>query len=250
MREIHPGASNAVDVLGVYAADERSPHDDGLPWLVLGMVATADGATTLDGGSGALGGEADRTVFAAIRAVPDVILVAAATVRAEGYGPPRPAETVRSAREARGQAPAPRLAVITASLDLDPSARLFAEAEPENRPFVITAAGGEPERLASLAAVAEEVIVVGTGRVELRAALAQLAARGSRIVLCEGGPSLNGQLIAADLVDELCLTVPPMLASGESARVAHGPAPPAPTGLRLARVLEHQGALCLRYVRA
>jgi riboflavin biosynthesis pyrimidine reductase len=72
----------------------------------------------------------------------------------------------------------------------------------------------------------------------------------SGVVLSEGGPSLNGQLLAAGLVDELCLSLAPLLAGGESARIAHGAAPPTPARMRLARVLEEDGMLFLRYVSA
>jgi len=189
-------------------------------------------------------------VFAAIRAVADVILVGAGTVRAEGYGPPRPSAAARAAREAQGRSPAPRLAVVTASLDLDPRASLFAEAEPANRPFLVTAMGASPERLAAIASVSEEVIVAGDAHVDTAIALRELRHRGAQVVLCEGGPSLNGQLVAAGLVDEVCLTVAPVLASGDSARMARGPTPLFPLGMRLDRALEAGGTLWLRYVRA
>ncbi|MEO7555856.1 MAG: dihydrofolate reductase family protein [Acidimicrobiales bacterium] len=238
------------DVAALYAADPRPPHPDGRPWVLLNMVASVDGATSVDGVSGSLGGDADRAVFAAIRAVADVILVGAGTVRAEGYGAPRPSAAARAAREARGRPPAPRLAIVTSSVDLDPRAPLFADAEPANHPFVVTALGALPERLAAIAAVTDEVIVAGDGRVDSAMALQELGHRGAQVVLCEGGPSLNGQLIAAGVVDEVCLTVAPVLASGDSARIARGPAPVSPLGLRLDRALEADGTLWIRYVRA
>ena len=250
MRQIHPTVVDAVDVGQCYWSDERPPHGDSRPWLLLDFVATADGATAVGGVSGSLGGDADKAVFRALRAVPDVILVGARTVRAERYGPPRLPDEVQAARRARGQAPLPRLAVITASLDLDPAARLFAGADPDNRPLVITGAGGEPARRAALAAVSEAVVDAGDERVDPTAAMVELGRRGARVVLCEGGPTLAGQLVAAGLVDELCLTIAPLLAAGDAARVAHGPPVAELEHLRLARVLEEDGVLCLRYVRA
>jgi riboflavin-specific deaminase-like protein len=249
MRQIHPTVEESVDVHQCYWSDARPPHDDGRPWLLLDFVATADGATAVGGVSGSLGGDADKAVFRALRAVPDIILVGAKTVRAEHYGPPKLPDAVQDARRARGQAPNPRLAVVTASLDLDPSARLFAEAAPDNRPLVITGTGGDPARLAALAAVTEEVVVAGEGRVDTTAAIAALGRRGARVVLCEGGPMLSGQLVADGLVDELCLTIAPVLAAGDAARVAYGPPADALTSLRLARVLEEDDVLCLRYAR-
>ena len=86
---------------------------------------------------------------------------------------------------------------------------------------------------------------MGTGAVDLRRALEHL----SGVVVCEGGPTVNGQLISAGLVDELCLSIAPLLVSGASPRMAHGVAPAVPVPLRLARVLEADGMLLLRYVR-
>jgi riboflavin biosynthesis pyrimidine reductase len=232
MQQLWPFPLASVDPADVYAADDRPVHPDGRPWVLVNMISSADGATAIEGRSGALGSASDKEVFAAIRAVADVILVAAGTVRAEEYGPPK------------GRA---RLAVVSRAVDLDPAARLFADAEPDRRPWLVTtSAASVPE---ALRPVLDDVIIAGDAVVDAGRAIAELAARGARCVLCEGGPSLNGQLVAAGMVDELCLTLAPMLASGDSARVAHGP-PAAPLeALRLARVLEQDGYLFLRYAR-
>jgi riboflavin biosynthesis pyrimidine reductase len=164
-------------------------------------------------------------VFAAIRSLADVILVGAGTVRAENYGPPR--------------VPA-RLAIVSASLDLAPTAKVFSGGY---RPIVLTASDADPTRRQALEAVAD-VIIAGDTRVDIRAALAHL----SGVVVCEGGPSLNGQLINEGLVDEMCLTVAPLLVSGDSARIAHGPAPAQPRRLQLRHILEADNCLFLRYI--
>jgi riboflavin biosynthesis pyrimidine reductase len=219
----------------VVGADPR-PRPGGRPWVVVNMIATADGATAVGGVSGPIGAPPDRAMFAALRGVADVVLVAAGTARAEGYGPPRARPDGR---------PGPRLAVVTRSGDLDPAARLF-EA---GRPLVLTCEACPPERRQALAGVAE-VVLAGGAAVDPAAALAALADRGADIVLCEGGPSLNGQLVAADLVDEWCLTTAPLLASGTSARATAGPEPPGgPRRFRLARLHEAGGLLLARYVR-
>jgi riboflavin-specific deaminase-like protein len=249
MRQIVPSVVDDVDVTAAYTADPRPAHDDGRPWLLLNMVASADGATAVDGVSGTLGGDVDRAAFFAIRSVADVILAGAGTVRAEGYGPPRPSPAVRAARVERGQAPAPRLAVMSASLQIEPTARFLAEAEADNEPWIITAADADPDRMEALRAAGAEVIAAGEGSVDVAAAVAELGRRGMEVVLCEGGPMLNGQLIAADLVDEVCLTLAPDLAVGDSARVAHGPTITHPVGLRLDRAIEADSTLLLRYVR-
>src|SRR5512145_2261036 len=138
MKELWPSPDDDVDPVAAYAADDRRGAPD-RPWLVVDMVASADGsAVDPNGRSGDLGGPGDKAVFSALRAVADVIVAGARTVIAEDYGPGRPTPAVRRARRARGQAEAPRIAVVTASLGIDPHHRLFLEARPEARPIVVT----------------------------------------------------------------------------------------------------------------
>lgn len=232
------------DVAALVAAERRPPHAH-RPWVVVNMVASLDGAIAVDGRSGALGGPADKAMFAALRAIADVILVGAGTVRAERYGPPRPSDEARAARVARGQDEAPRLAVVTRSLDLDPRARLFAEAE--TPPYVVTTTSAPPDRVASLDTVAT-VVAAGDGEVDLSAALARLAADGAQVVLCEGGPSLNADLLAAGCIDEWALTVSPLVVGGSAGRATAGAAPPDLTRFALARLLEADGLLLGRWI--
>lgn len=243
MRRLLPPDPAEIDLDDPYPGVDRTPPAR-RPWVLVNMVTTADGATTVDGVSGSLGGPADRAVFAALRRAADVVLAGAETVRAEGYGP---------ARRRLDGSPGPRIAVVTASGRLDPASRLFAAADdaddPASRPLVLTCETCPPERRDVLSAVAE-VVVVGADRVDLAAALAVLHERGARVVCGEGGPRLNGQLVELDLVDEWCITVDPSLAGGASARAAVGlPPPGGPRGLALDTLLEHDGVLFARYVR-
>ncbi len=234
--EITPAAAHA-------AAHRPTPADR--PWVLVNMVASIDGATVVDGVSGGLGGPPDREVFSAIRAVADIILVAAGTARAEAYGPPKTPADRRAERVARGQAPFPRIALVTRSLDLDPRNALFTEA-PEP-PLVFTVGAAPADRRAALAGVAE-VIDMGDHDVDLTAVLAHLYRIGARTVLAEGGPSLNGQLVAHGVVDELDVSVSPLLVGGDSPRLAHGDhAQPEP--MELAHLWEADGLLFARYVR-
>ncbi len=186
--------------------DVSRPMPAARPWVLVNMVASTDGATAVDGVSGSLGGEPDRVVFGAIRAVADVILVASGTVRAEGYHAPRTPDALLVAGPGRrGQAPHPRLAIVSGSLEMDRSSSVFVDARPEARPIVVTSARADPDRRAALARVAD-VVEAGDAHVDLAGAVAALGARGAAVVLTEGGPSLLGQLAAADLIDELCLT--------------------------------------------
>ena len=246
MRQLLPEPRDEVDPDEVYAADAR-PAPPGRPWVLTNMIASVDGAASVEGTSGALGGPADRATFHALRGVPDVILAGAGTVRAEGYGPPRTDAGQQARRVARGQEPYPRIAVLSGRLDLDLASALFTDTP--TRPIILTSRRPSPEQLAAASDVAE-LIVTGDEHVDLPEAIAALGRGGANVVLCEGGPVLDGQLLAAGLIDEVCLTVAPLLGGGEAHRIMHGPVLDQPEGLRLDRVLEHDGMLLLRYVRA
>jgi riboflavin biosynthesis pyrimidine reductase len=215
----------------------------GQHWLRVNFVSSVDGAATVDGVSGGLGGEADHRVFDLLRTLCDVVLVAAGTVRKEGYGAMRLGDADVAARVARGLAAQPVFAIATGSLDLDPTSPVFTEAPV--RPVVFTSSAATAN--SALEQVAD-VIVAGETSVEAKPMLAALAERGLTRIHCEGGPSFFGSLLAADVVDELCLTVSPLLAGGDSGRIVHGDLP-SPRALSLAGVLQSENALLLRYLR-
>lgn len=228
-----------VDVDEVYA-DLVVPAGIARPHVYLGMVASADGAAAVGGSSGALGGAADGAAFRRLRETCDVILAGAETVRVEDYRPPplRPGSAER--RLARGLAERPRIAVVTGSGRLDPHARLFSD--PDQPPLVLTTDTAEVGHLEDRA----EVVRCGVASVDLAGALRQLWDRGVRRVLCEGGPRLNGELLTADLVDELFLTVAPTLVGTDAPRVVAGRIGPA-RDLELVALHHHAGELLLRY---
>ncbi|MCZ7530449.1 MAG: pyrimidine reductase family protein [Acidimicrobiia bacterium] len=226
-------------------AGGRAPHED-RPWVMLNMVTSVDGAVSVEGRSGGLAGDADREVFHALRTFPDVILVGSGTVRAEGYGPPRASPADSAMREAHDAWPVARIAIVTGSASLDYGSALFSE--PTSRPLLVTTANAPADRIAQAAEVAD-VAVAGEDSVDVSRALSALGELGARVVLCEGGPNLNGQLLAADVVDELCLTVSPLLVAGSGKRIVTGDALETPFGLELVHVLEDDGSLFLRYRR-
>ena len=195
-----------------------------------GMVLSADGAAAHGGTSRSLSTAADRAVFRALRAVCDVVLVGAGTARAEAYGPVPLAAALRGWREQRGLPAVPALAVVSRSLDLPPELARAA--------VVVTCAAAPHEGL-------PDVVVAGRDEVDLADALDQLADRGLGHVLCEGGPALLGDLVAAGLLDELCATVTPLLA-GTGPGVL-GRALPDPLPLRLLSMIESDGSLLLRW---
>lgn len=228
---------------------------DGRPWLALGMVASMDGAAAVDGRTADLGGAADLAAFRALRDAADAVLVGAATVRAERYGPGVPDAARRARRVAKGLTPAPRVVVVSASAELDDDLPLLAPPAPDLPLPVLVAPRRVPD------AVEERLAHLG-GRVEVRRAgeartsghelLAVLADLGLRGVLCEGGPRLAGMLLAEDLVDEVFLTLAPVVALGDAPRIAQGSSLPVGTGPRpmaLVEAWEDGGELLLRYRR-
>ncbi|WP_240037472.1 pyrimidine reductase family protein [Glycomyces paridis] len=234
----------------VYAA-YAPPEPD---WLRVNFVASADGAAALEGLSGPLSGEEDKRVFKVLRARCDVLLAGSGTVRAEGYGPLVLSPDRMAWRRERGLPEVPVMAIVSRSGNLDPAAGIFTEAP--RRPVLVCPADLPEERLAPLRRVAD-VVAVGEGDVDLAAAVAALRGRGLRQILCEGGPHVFGDLVAADLVDELDLTLSPLLVGAGPIRIAadhtangghRESGPPRPLVLR--HVLEAGGNLILRYVRS
>jgi riboflavin biosynthesis pyrimidine reductase len=243
MRELLPERSDEVDPFARYASDERTPLTD-RPWVLANMISTLDGATHKDGLSGGLGSPADRVAFRAIRAVADVILVAAGTARSEQYHPITTTPEIAAARAARGQTERPRLAILTRHLDLDLDGELFLSPEP---PILLITQHAPPSRVRH-AEQRTTVLPFDGDRVDVGDAVRALGAIGARVVLSEGGPTLIGQLALADVLDELCLSVSPLLVGGDAARVTDL-TDSMDRDFTLARVLEADSMLLLRYLR-
>jgi riboflavin biosynthesis pyrimidine reductase len=258
-----PNVGDLVAALGEIYAYPQEPawHPIASQWIRANMIASADGAVMVNGRSGGLSGPADRLVFTVLRSLADVIVVGAETARAERYRQARPDKLWQQLR--LGRPPTPPIAVITRRLDLDLSGRLFGEQEKgaaagTARTIVITTELAPGERLRAAARVSD-VIVAGATEVSMAAAIDALAAQGHRKMLVEGGPIVLGQLTADSLLDELCLTISPLLEGGCSpARLTGSPNAATAgteqsavklTGLRLASVIEDDGFLLNRYVR-
>ncbi|MFN2557027.1 MAG: dihydrofolate reductase family protein [Nitriliruptorales bacterium] len=224
--------------LAFSAAPSRRPH------VYLDMIASVDGAATLAGRTAGLGGPADKLVFHRLRETCDAILVGASTVRIEDYGPPRPSEEAQARRRARGLASVPRLVVMTATAALSPASRVFSD--PQRRPLVITVEDAPSHRVEELQPVAD-IVQAGVSQVDLGAAMARLRAEGMAYVLCEGGPTLNGQLLAARVVDELFLTLAPQVVGTSPRRIVEGELGLASLPVELMEAHEHSGELLLRY---
>lgn len=215
-------------------------------WVVGHMVGGLDGTAAVGGRVGALSTAPDQVLFRRMRQIADVVLVGAETVRREGYGAIRLGDDEREERVRRGQAPIPPLAVVSRSLTLDWSSAAFAAVEA--RSYVITCAAADP-RLREEAARHAEVIVAGDERVEPARAMAALAQRGHGVVLCEGGPHWLGDLVVADRLDELCLTLSPRM-GGDDLPICVTPPGSALVGFGLRGVMHEDDTLFLRYERA
>ncbi|WP_067457910.1 pyrimidine reductase family protein [Actinomadura macra] len=211
-------------------------------YLRANMIASLDGAAQRDGRSGGLGNASDRSLFLLLRALADVVIVGAGTVRAEGYGPVRPGEGWDGLRG--GRPPAPPLAIVSRTLDLDFDAPVFTEAAA--RTIVLTPAVADPARL-RMARERAEVIVAGDVSLDFSAAVGELEARGFARMLCEGGPAILAGLVEAGLLDELCLTLSPQILGGRPTRILNGPPLPVPPDMALVHALQDDDFLFLRY---
>jgi riboflavin biosynthesis pyrimidine reductase len=234
-----------VEDLGLWDRPAAAP---GRPRVLLNMVSTVDGRATVSGRSGAISDRADRELFHGLRGAVDAILVGAGTVRMERYGRMIRDESHRRLRRERGLGEEPLACIVSGRLALEADIPLLAE--PEARVVIVTSSAAS---LPATGAQVEYVRARRDGRLDLPAALAELRARlGVQVLLCEGGPHLALQLITAGLLDELFLSVSPMLAGGEAAsgealRILAGPELEPPLGLELLGALECDSHLFLRY---
>jgi riboflavin biosynthesis pyrimidine reductase len=233
--------ADAVQALAdLYAYPDPVPSAG---WVRANMLATLDGSVTGgDGRSGSIGSRGDRAVFTVLRGLADVVLVGAGTVRAEGYHRPAAEEEFAERRAVAGQPPAPRLAIVTTTGHL--GAGESALGGPDGA-YLITCAGADLDKLRALAGV-DRVLVAGENRVDPRLAVTHLAARGMHRILLEGGPHLLGDVIAADCLDEICLTLSPLLVAGGGLRVALGPG--SATRMRPAHLVEYDATLLGRWL--
>ncbi|WP_448316151.1 pyrimidine reductase family protein [Streptomyces sp. CO7] len=250
-----PGREWTLDELAdayaypTHATDPQCGPGAREPWLRANMVSSLDGAAQHDGRSHPISSATDMRIFGTLRALADVIVVGAQTVRQEGYRPARARKEFAARRAAAGQGPAPVIAVVSASLELDLSLPLFTS--PLVPTLILTGAAADPGRVAAAEKAGARVVVAGDGMgVDPARAVHALAGLGHTRLLTEGGPRLLGQLIAAGVLDELCLTVSPTLTAGDAQRIAGGPSVAVPHRFVLGSLLEEDGFLFSRYHRS
>lgn len=222
MRRVLPDPVDPITAREAYDVARPRPADR--PWVGLCMVAGIDGSTVVDDNSRALSSPADTQVLLGLRSLADVLLVGASTVRIEGYGPP--------------SKPGQRVGVVSRSgAGIDLTRPLFAS----GAGFLVLPAHAPTFDV--------DTVRAGTGDVDLVAALAGIGElTGAAFVQCEGGAQLNAAMATADVLDEINLTVSPVVSGGDGPRLTLG-APPLLHRFDLAHVLEDDGFLFTRYVR-
>lgn len=228
---------------GVGAGDGEGAGAPGRPRVVAAMIASADGRAAVAGRSVALGHPADRALLRELRTAVDAILVGTATLAAERYANLLDADQ-RAARAAAGRPEHPLVATISRRLTLPvDTVPLFDEPGVELVAF--TSAGEEvaaPEVGARL-----EIERLGPDGLTLPAVLDRLGARGVRSVLCEGGPNLLRRLVADGLLDDLMLTVSPLLVAGPAPSILEGDELDGPPRLALREVHRSGDHVFLHY---
>ena len=243
MHQLEHGAA-VPDALAPYLEVDRSrPRHE--CWVTGHMVAGLDGTAAVGGRVGALSTAPDQTLFRRMRQIADIVLVGAETVRREGYGSVRLDEAAQEQRRRLGRSATPPIALVSRSLAFDWTAKVFTDAPEDARTHVITCKTADPQRLAEAHEHAE-VIVAGDDRVEPAAAMQALADLGRRVVLCEGGPTWLGELVAADRLDELCLSVAPLM-GGDPLPVSITPPGAGLAHFELKSAMAEDDTLFLRY---
>ena len=244
---IEASEGSLVDHLDAYEHVER-PRLEDRPWLICCMVASVDGAVSIDGRSGGIGSPADYAVLTALRARADAVVVGAGTLRNEDYGPIQLSADARRRRLRRGQEELPLLAVASSQCDFDPSSSVW-KGSRRNRLYTTSAAA--PGRLDAMREVADlRVEESDEGPFVMpETIVSDLASDGLEVVLIEGGPTLNAHFARADLVDELCLTLSPLLVGG-SESIISGREFPRPLKMKLESAHTAEGMLFTRYLRS
>jgi riboflavin biosynthesis pyrimidine reductase len=250
LTELGPsGGTFDADDDGHLAAFYSYPQNLDRCWVRANMIASIDGGATDDGKSAGLAGPNDKALFTRMREEADVILVGASTVRIENYSGAQMSVAQRQERQRRGQAELPPIAVLTHGADFEHDAKIFTRTEVP--PLIVTCRDALDDARGRFGSVAEVIDASGahTDRVDIAVVLKIFAERGLLRVLSEGGPGIVSLLIEHDCLDELCLTIAPILVGGQARRIAAGSGE-AHTRMRRSHLLsDEEGYLYTRYVK-
>lgn len=200
-----PGSTTVGGLLAGFEPAAGAPADR--PRVYTNFALTVDGQATIDGRSGPIGSDVDTAILVGLRMPADAVMIGAGTLRAEGYGRVIADPAKRALREQNDLAPDPLMVIVSNRLEVPWDAPLFTEGFGEV--LIFTASDREPPATATPVEVVRH-----RHRVNLVELLSELRARGIRALLCEGGPTLHAELLAARLVDELFVTRAPRIAGG------------------------------------
>lgn len=239
-----PDEVEITDHVRGFRLADAAPADR--PYTVANFVSSVDGRASVEGRSGGLGDEGDKALFGALRATVDAVLVGTGTLETERYGRLIKNPEVRARRRAEGLAPEPLACVVTRSGRVPLDIPLFSEAEAR----VVVFSGAEVQLGSTAAQV--EVVRLAPGELDFAHALNHLRTEHRvRALLCEGGPTVLNALLREQVLDELFLTLAPMLVGGGAEiPITVGAALAEPADVVLAGALERGGTLFLRYQRA
>lgn len=245
-----PGSSSISEQLAQIGSRDLPARPE-RPFVFTNFAVTLDGRSTIEGRSGPIGSEVDTALLVGLREIPDAVMIGAGTLRAERYGRIPPGERSRARRQRRGVAPDPLVVIVSGSLDVPWDAGLFTDGG--GRVLIVTAAEDElPETRTPVEALrvpaADGPEPRGGGAtVDLVRAMAELrSSYGVRSLLCEGGARLHGTMLEAELVDELFVTIAPVISGGGGPRLTELLSE-SRRELELLWLLEHQGELFARY---
>ena len=229
------GATGADDLSTLHRDLLEPPSHDGRPHVALNFVMTADGRVSLEGRA-EIGTRTDRRLMFQLRSLAGAVMIGAGTLRVDPFAP-----------STKGRDPQPIAVVVSRTCVLPRDNRFFVH--PGDR-LVATTSRASPDAVAAVRAAGATVETFGEAAVDLARLLGALRARGVRFLLCEGGPTLAGQLLARRLVDELFLTHATLItAEPDARRLFEGSLRP-PGTVRLERVSLHESADGERYERS
>lgn len=240
LKQLWPIAKEEVSLFDAYATTSKNDTT----YLRINMVSSIDGAISIKGKAIELSSDIDRVVFHSLRSFTDLVLVGAGTMRIEEYKPVSLTIEEQSKRIERNQKAIPPIAVVTRSGEFNFTTDFFSKAV--TKPIIITTEIGA--RVAQNNGLAD-IIICGKSQVDLNFAIKELNLLGYKNILCEGGPSLNADLLKENLVDELCLTINPILVQGDGKRIFDGPIIDTPKSFKISNIFTQNDQLFFRYTK-
>lgn len=241
MRQLWPNSESTelgeTDLEALYRYPEQ--------WVAVNFVSSVDGAVEVAGRSAGLSTAPDRVVYQLGSDLADVVLLGAGTATIEEFHGIHPDKQTRRRRERHGLSAVPPIAVVSTGQSLPADAPVLTDVL---TPSIVLTCGSAPAAARrAWAEAGATVLTVGDEAVDLPAAVSALAQRGLRRIDCEGGPHLLAELLSTKLVDELRITLSPILVAGTADRIAVGTSID-PARLTLASVLSEDDTLLLRYL--